>query len=328
MHIYKKDKLEYVSSAMIINLFNTDKLLDNTDSYKNLFNLGVYNHKINKNYILAADSYNKAVDSGDYNALAYLGLLYYDIEKESKSKNYKKTLEYYNKAIKQNNNTLALTFLGVYYENIEHDYQQAILYYRLAIDNGYYIALTYLGDYYELIEHDNVNAVKYYLESIEKSNDFYAMNSLAVYYESVKDYDQAKKYYLMAVEYSDSDAMYNLGNYYKEIEHNIPKALEYYIMAHNNNDSDALDIIKEIATPLERYLICKEYNLPYVEKNATLKNDIYIYENKLKYASQIMKCPICLMDDKQCLMLRCFAHHVCNECYSKVYLSSCPLCRI
>jgi len=73
-----------------------------------------------------------------------------------------------------------------------------------------------IGVYYNFIEINYDEAKKYYMMAIEKGNN-YAMNNLGCYYHFIeKNYELAKKYYMMAIEKDDEYAMTYLGNYYEK----------------------------------------------------------------------------------------------------------------
>ena len=121
-------------------------------------------------------------------------------------------------------NVTEMIYLGLYYQNIKGMKE----YYLIFINMGSSDAMYSLGVYYEEIEKDYDQMKKYFLMAIHNGHSL-AMYSLGVYYEEIeKDYDQMKKYCLMAVDKGDSDAMTNLGLYYEEIEKNYDKMKKYY----------------------------------------------------------------------------------------------------
>ena len=184
------------------------------------------------------------------------------------------------------------------------------------------IELFNLG-YNYCINKNYPKAIEYYLMAIEKGN-IKAMNSLGFYYDKVENnYPEAAKYYMMAIEKGNSFAMKNLGNYYNFIEENYPKAIKYYIMAFRNNNNNALKHLKEITTPLKRYKLFTDNDIDYTEP---IDKDIQFYKNKLKNTSKLTDCPVCL-ESKNCVLLNCFAHYICTDCYIELYNKPCPVCR-
>ena len=71
----------------------------------------------------------------------------------------------------------------------------------------------------------------------------------------------------------------------------------------------------------------KENDIKYTD---TLTTEILIYNNKLNNKNTLIldTCNIC-MDEKikKCLLLNCFAHYLCIDCYVHLY-NNCPYCRI
>lgn len=43
---------------------------------------------------------------------------------------------------------------------------------------------------------------------------------------------------------------------------------------------------------------------------------------------RIDTCPVCYEEEKECIVLNCFNHYVCSDCYIKIYESHCPVCRL
>jgi len=87
------------------------------------------------------------------------------------------------------------------------------------------LAMNNLGIYYDEVEKNYDLMKQCYLMAIELK-DTSAMNNLGFYYEEIeKDYDLMKKYYLMAIhaDEPDNDSMFRLTRYYEEIEKNDAK---------------------------------------------------------------------------------------------------------
>ena len=130
----------------------------------------------------------------------------------------------------------------------------------------------------------------------------------------------------MAIEKGNSKAMYNLAIYYKGIEKNYEKTKEYYLMAIQKGNTFAMNNIKIITTPLERYILFKKHNIPF---NEEITKEIHIYNNKLKTSSKDDICEICMKDEQQkCILLNCFFHYICINCYLRLYDKPCPFCRL
>ena len=247
---------------------------------------------------------------------------------------------------------------GIYTEHILGDTSQAVHYYTCAAQLGNIHAMKELGGYYYYVEKDFEMAKEYFLMGC-KLGDAQSINNIGAYYcEIEKDFEKAKEYYLQAIELNYPMAMYNLGNYYYEIENDYEKAVEYYLMAikldfpfamcrlakyyHNiegNNEKaveyyvmaiklniiDAKEEIKTVTNELERYVIYKNNDIKYDEE---ITRDIHIYNNKLKLHKKIHDCPVCLVDNIECIPINCFGHYICIHCYPKLYNESCVICRL
>ena len=175
----------------------------------------------------------------------------------------------------------------------------------------------------ELIELQNDEILK--LNDSKKlcnnTNQEYNDVNMGVYYHILDNKDEAKRYYMMAIEKGNSDAMHKMGYlfHYK----NPDEAKKYYMMAIKKGNSMAMSNLEEITTPLERYLLYQEYNIPFKEE---LTRDIHIFKNKCNFLSKESECPVCL-ETRKCIPLEC-AHYICLECYPKVYEDTCPVCKL
>ena len=90
------------------------------------------------------------------------------------------------------------------------------------------IEYYYYGVYYDEIEKNYDLMKKYYLMAIQLNHSS-AMFNLAWYYQYTKEnYDLMKKYYLMAIELNNSDAMDYLADYYEKNEKNNQSFVELY----------------------------------------------------------------------------------------------------
>jgi TPR repeat protein len=110
-------------------------------------------------------------------------------------------------------------------------------YYLMAIENGNGSSMFNLGLYYYNVEKNYEEMKKYYLMAVEKGcND--AMYNLGNYYLKKKNYGEMKKYYMMAIKNGNSNAMYNLNIYYEEEE---PIENLYIDLVNINNKNEIID---------------------------------------------------------------------------------------
>jgi TPR repeat protein len=82
---------------------------------------------------------------------------------------------------------------------------EAKQYYTLAIKHNHINAIYNIALYYDLIDHNYEEAVKYYEISLQYK-DVDAMYRLGRYYDNIeKNYEKAIKYYCLAIEYDYED---------------------------------------------------------------------------------------------------------------------------
>ena len=93
--------------------------------------------------------------------------------------------------------------LGVLYQNKIIDYKQAIIWYKKALDMGYRKASFGLGNSYRNLK-DYQNAIKYYKLAIERES-LQAIKAIAwLYYEDLKDDIKASAYMLTLIKYGET----------------------------------------------------------------------------------------------------------------------------
>jgi len=295
---------------------------DNTYAMNNLALI----HVFMKNYDEAKKYYLMAIQKGNLFAMNNFGIYYLYIEK-----NYNEAKKYYLMALEQGN-VQAMVNLAHYYYVIENNYKEAKKYCLMALEQGNIQAMINLGQHYYVIEKNYEEAKKYYLMALENdNNNTLIINTLGKVHYEKKNYEEAKKYYLMGVEKESIDSMFELGNYYKLIENEQKQAIKYYMMAYIHSKSEPKIIrdtiikeLKEITTPLELFMLFQDNALEY---NEDITPEIQLYINKLKLA-KVGICDLCKEKDKKVIMLQCFAHEYCSNCYVKVCDKSCSICKL
>lgn len=219
--------------------------------------------------------------------LSYIGYIYqygYGI-----TKNYEKSFEYYQKAVKMNN-PIATTNLGYMYQNamyVEQDYEKALKYYLIAADMGDANAFNNLGIMYQkpmLLKQDYNKALAYYKKA-KKMNiltAFYNIGSMYYYGHGVeKNYKLAKKYFKKVVELNDY-YLYDLGYlYYQDgygIKQNYQKAFECFIHS-SGNKSHCFDMMTHMINNMQaRYFSRYHHKLNImIIKNKELHDIIFKY---------------------------------------------------
>ncbi len=243
---------------------------------------------------------------------------------------------------KTKKNHYVLDIIGVYYQFIKKNYQEAINYYLLSIKKGTNTnAMTNLGDYY--YENENYEEMKKYYQMAIKLGNAFAMHNLAYFYEDIKNYDEMKKYYLMAIDRNKHpNTIYNLCNYFINEEYNYDEAIKYIILIYNINykddyndtNTDAYKLFIQIENKInlnEFYnkLICIENKSDQVKiLIEKLKNNfVNIYKIKLAFSQKHNikdDCAICLEKDKLILTYNCM-HWVCADCFP--IFNTCTICK-
>jgi hypothetical protein len=188
---------------------------------------------------------------------------------------------------------LFVFLIGCMYCNnviFERNYQEAVKYYKMAIEKGHHIAMYNLGHMYQNsigTEKNYLEAIKYYKMAIEKGN-YTAMNSLGnMYYYGLgieRNYQEAVNYYKMAIEKGSDIAMYSLGYLYQNgfgIEGNYHEAVKYYKMAITKGVSYAMNSFYNIYNG--RYYLSA--NISYTEVIEYCK----IYINAINDESEIIE---------------------------------------
>jgi len=257
----------------ILKIINNNYVFHTDNKIYNLFIGLVYEH-IHKKYARAVHYYNLA------NELIYVYDCYtkqihifcdncninyrcIDIE-SSKKENIVKII---NGRLFDTNDDIYNLFIGLHYECIKQDYNNAHKYYLKAIDHKNSHAMNRLGGLFQfrLLKYDI--AIYYYLMAIEYNNLFAMFNLAQLYEKHWFDYDLAKKYYLMAIEHKHSLAMFNLGLLYEHKLINSKEAEKYYLMAIYH------DKLQAIYNLLDLYILrLKQYEKYYAFINYCIRN--------------------------------------------------------
>ena len=215
--------------------------------------------------------------------------------------------------------------LGLIYEE-QKLYKKMKKYYELAIRNNNVDAMNNLGYYYHNVE-NKFELAKKYLHMAVDNSDPYAMNNLGLTYYDNGYYENAKHYYQMAIEYEVPEAYNNLGLYYYEIEKSNKVAKLYFLDALQRNNDLSRTNINLITTPLERYVLFKQYKIPFSEEKDRAIN---IFINRVNMFGETRECTICF-EEYTNIPTEC-GHYLCVNCYVNLFTENnktcCPICRI
>jgi TPR repeat protein len=258
-----EDILSFENDCILYDYTSYDLYLNDFQNKfeKNILNINLQNYSVYKNTnvykminLIQNNVHSKIHNS---NILFIIGEYYYYYYK-----NYEKAIEYYQKAIDQDNNSIALNKLGLTHffgNGVEQNYQKAIKYFQKAInkDNNSN-ALNNLGMLYHDgrgVEQNYQKAIEYYQKAIEQNNNSDALNNLGILYDNGKgveqNYHKAIEYYQKAIEQdNNSDALNRISLLYyygNGVEQNYQKAIEYYEKAiEQDNNSNALAFLGDI----------------------------------------------------------------------------------
>jgi TPR repeat protein len=177
----------------------------------------------------AIDLFEKSIKMGNHSSMCSIGML------SEKKKNYKKSIEFYEMAIKHGN-VNAYHHLGHLYLNgigVDKNIEKSIEFFELGSKHDHPKCLNDLGKLCILDE--DYDTAKIYFERAAKLGDSNAMHNLGFLFEKgfggEKDIDHAILYYCMADKRNNSNSSNNLGLMHlkgKEIEKDLKKAKEYF----------------------------------------------------------------------------------------------------
>jgi TPR repeat protein len=229
-------------------------------------NIGICYKKLG-DYVNAKKYYLIAIANNCKYASLNLGIYYLNIERD-----YENALKYFLMESEKDNNLNAdigecYFNIAKSYINFKNDYDNGIKYLLMAIEYKNIEAAAKLAYIYDEYMQDYKNAIKYYLMAVDKKP---LLNNIGICYKNLKDYENAKKYYLMAIENNSVLAMANLGRYYMNIEKNYELGIKYCLMAVDNNYDDAMCKLGRYYIDIEKnYELGIKYMLMAIDKNNT-----------------------------------------------------------
>ena len=195
-----------------------------------MFYLGLY-YEENKDYVQAIKYYEMGAELDHLESLEKLIKHYENVEK-----NKEKVIEYNHKILiaKNKDDKISLYNIAVNFEHIEKNIDHALIYYKIAAEQGDINSICRLANYYTN-EKKYDNAVTYYKKAIELG-DIKSISLLAEHYEiNEKKYDEAIKKYQIGIEKDCSVCMQKLVNHFINIKNDLILeslnniANEYYI---------------------------------------------------------------------------------------------------
>ena len=164
---------------------------------------------------------SKAIDMNNSSALVQKGIEYSET-------NFKKSVEFYKKAIELDNDYAIYKLGELYHDNKK--YKLAIKFYRQAMDKNVDHAYFNLGVMYREGEGVKVDfeEAKKLLKKAMSLNNVRAITCIGELHHRSDNFEKAKKYYKLAIAKDDTLAKYNLGIIY-ETEEKHKKAIKCFI---------------------------------------------------------------------------------------------------
>lgn len=184
---------------------------------------GTYHFKISDNSKELKKYYLMPKNSIGY---ALLGVYYSSIKNNTESEKYfKKSLDW----------PMAILWFGRHY--LEFDVKTAKKYFDLSLKNNNKLAFTFIGKYYQRIGNVNEMMENYKMAMSYEHSD--AMLYMGDYYYSIGKYNLMKKYYTMAGKYHNLLAIDKLAFYYVAEEQNDKLANKYMKIGIDSNYNEA-----------------------------------------------------------------------------------------
>lgn len=207
---------------------------------------------------------------------------------------------------------MAMNMLGIYYAQIEKNYEKAEHYYGMAIEKDYVKAMNNLGCHHIHVT-KNYEKAEYYLTMGFEKNNIDAGYLLGVYhYRTTKDYLKAKYYWEIIIEKGHVDALNNLGLYYYEVIKDNTKAKYYWDMAFEKGSSMVLNNLGTYYWFIEQnYEKAVNYWSMSLEKGYFYLLESYVFRITRRAQAQDVY-------EKLCVLLK----HIVSHNDSKTYLES------
>ena len=236
------------------------------------FSLGLLYERgegVEQSYKEAAKRYSLAAEQGSEDAKCSLAKLY------AFGKGVDKSMEMALKLLEDcANKEKELYSIGrIFYEGVEVEksYEEAIKWWKLAVEKDYRDAEFMLAVCYEKgygVEQSYIEAIKWYFKVVENKYEGNTQNIVGVYYEKglgvEQSYTEAVKWYLKAVENGDRKAMFNLANCYRYgrgVERSYSSAVKWYKESNIEEAQQALKEIYDVNNPFIRLFKRIKFNL-------------------------------------------------------------------
>lgn len=212
----------------IYELFANNIIFEPTHIVDHVY-LGIYYDIIQKDETLMKKYYEYAFDNNDLYAIYYYCKYIQTTKDNEKMKTY--LMLGLEKGI-----TMLAGYVGIYYQYMNIDYDLAIKYYNMVIDDNDNI-MDILNKQYSYTTEDYVYT-QFAIKKIKFEMMKMVFYNLGSYYQNIDiDYDLMETYYTNAIEMGNELAMNMLGYYYMNIKKDLKMAKYYFLesVTHGNN---------------------------------------------------------------------------------------------
>jgi tetratricopeptide (TPR) repeat protein len=252
---------------------------------------------------------NEPTDFIGLKALAHL--LGVTANRITKYRNLNQSLELYLDAILIDPQSTWVGNVAILYEIRLKDKENAIIYYKMAIENDDVHSMYNLADLYKKCNELSL-MIKYY-EMAAQRNDIESVKILTMFYFDDNSFELFSKHYNDHLTYTDTD------NDYYEFDAEFRKFLE---------KNTILSMIGSLETVVKSNHVTNTNTVILLNRLRKLP-DYSVYKNKIALFTRlncIEECNICY-DTKLNIDIHC-GHTMCGDCYSKLYTKDCPFCRL
>lgn len=242
----------------------------------------------------------------------------------------------------EKNYTPAMLQFARYYEQFEHNINEMVRLYELAIHYNDKNGSLALADYYKL-KNDIPNTLKYLNICVDKFNDIESINDLIGYYNSQNDETNSVNYCDKLISLDHSSGYYMKGKTYQKFNKFSDMKICYELFL-NSIDSSSIVFDPENFTQVEKQFahVIKLYmdndiNIPLIQfilhklniTNSSILGHIQFKLNKMKLKDPVYSkagtCNICFNDDVQLQLFDCLGHYYCQDC--TINMDKCAVCR-
>lgn len=288
----------------IISLFNNGDIITEDSDLSETFAWGImyhwcgmYHYHSRVDTDRAEEYFMLAIDAGCKYSFQELGLLYLAVNADEKAK------LYFHKSLDTGCcNSKCVFALANICDAVDGEFDTAKIYYKRALDMGYWDAAICLADIYNQYD-DN--------------------------------FDEALKYYMIAIEHDDEEAFIHLMNFIVDVDYepadNEINIIIQFAKLHSEPVCKLFNGHRVTSNDLSPIPFSREWHDILVNLGLEKPDlvDMNYLALKRKNQSKLAKCDICMSDGElECAPVNWCMHYVCISCYKMVWDKACPFCRL